>query len=56
LKNLGFGLYPSSNVFSLKTFRKLVLLPSSGKGGGVGVAPTLWVPLERVSLNHCDSH
>jgi hypothetical protein len=32
--NLALGLYPSSNVFYLKTFRKLALLPSSGKKGG----------------------
>jgi hypothetical protein len=36
--------------FSLKTFRRLALLPSSG--WGEGVAPTLWGPLERASLNH----
>jgi hypothetical protein len=53
-KNLVFGLYPSSNVFSLKTtFQKLALLPSSGKKErGEGMAPTLWGPLERVSLDH----
>jgi hypothetical protein len=40
LKNLIFGLYPSSNVFSLKTtFRELVLLPYSSKKGEEGVAP-----------------
>jgi hypothetical protein len=33
-------------------FRKLTLLLSSGKKGGKGVAPTLWGPLERGSLNH----
>jgi hypothetical protein len=37
--------------FSLKMFRKLALLPSSGKREE-GVAPTLWGPLERTSLNH----
>jgi hypothetical protein len=42
--------------FSLETtFRKLTLLPSSGKKGGEGVAPTLWGPLERASLNHWSS-
>jgi hypothetical protein len=41
--------------FPLKTtFRKLALLPSSGKKvGGKGLAPTLWGPLERANLNHC---
>jgi hypothetical protein len=39
--------------FSLKTtFRKLALLPSSGKKRGGGVAPTLWGPLEIANLNH----
>jgi hypothetical protein len=33
-------------------FRKLALLPSSGKKGGEGVAPTLWGLLERASPNH----
>jgi hypothetical protein len=39
--------------FSLKTtFRKLALLPSSGKKGEEGVQPTLWGSLERASLSH----
>jgi hypothetical protein len=35
-KNLALGLYPSSNVFPLKKtmFRKLALIPTSGKRGG----------------------
>jgi hypothetical protein len=42
--------------FPLKTtFRKLDLLPSSGKKQeGEGVEPTLWGPLETATLNHCD--
>jgi hypothetical protein len=47
-----FGTLPIVQCFSLKTtFRKLALLPSSGKKGG-GVTPTLWGPLERATLNH----
>jgi hypothetical protein len=42
--------------FPLKTtFRKLALLPSSGKNGGKVVEPTLCGPLERASLNHWTS-
>jgi hypothetical protein len=40
-------------IFKETTFRKLALLPSSGKKkGGEGVAPTLWDPLERASFSH----
>jgi hypothetical protein len=37
--------------FKKTTFRKLALLPSSGKKRG-RVAPTLWGSLQRASLNH----
>jgi hypothetical protein len=50
-KNLAYGLYPSSSVFCLKTtFRKLAVLPSSGKKGEK--CGTYSVGSLRASLNH----
>jgi hypothetical protein len=50
-KNLALGLYPSSIVFYFKkTFRKLALLPSSGKRGEGGTYSV--GSLERANFNH----